>query len=666
MQPQLFPKVGGSALVRSKVRLPLAAVIAAVLFVIVFSLDAQSDSGAGAATALTICPADLLQNGSFELPVETLGAAPLNWSTDYWLPTSHLSRDDGSAHSGASSVRITAVTNNDARFLQEVAVEPDTQYMLTGWIKTENVSSGAGANLSLFGTWTHTDGLFGTNDWTRVSLWFNSGSSTRITIGARLGYWGGPSTGTAWFDDLRLTPIEPDGTFPRWKILVLIYDRTDAVVTDSSGLSYHMVGAMTPVEVERAALAATQFVESDIPALTSGNMIPELTIRYPDHALTQLEPYGPGWWPSPEKTAADRDRAFDSVIVIWDPRVVDQYTGTRHWIGGGAAGIAGTTGAGQTYTAIIIEATGYGHRNVFKHEWGHCLLFYFEAIGASPKPTVTNHATVNQYVHWPSGENYVWVDETDANPIPNSIYNNESGFTHDYYSGTTATADQPTRRLGITPDAWMLGGPVTKPGVRSASPPVITCSGDITVAPDLGTCAAAIILTPPMVSDACESNLTPSVTRSDGLPLDAPYACGETVVTWSVTNHGNLTSTCRQLVNVLDDTPPVISGVTANPSSLWPPNHDMVDVTVSYEATDNFGILETSLSVSSNEPVRGAGSDWEVVDVHHVRLRATRSGRWGDRLYTITITAKDSHGNTSSQDVTVRVPLHRAGWGAVL
>ena len=133
-----------------------------------------------------------------------------------------------------------------------------------------------------------------------------------------------------------------------------------------------------------------------------------------------------------------------------------------------------------------------------------------------------------------------------------------------------------------------------------------------------------------------------------------------------MTNHGNLTSTCRQLVNVLDDTPPVISGVTANPSSLWPPNHDMVDVTVSYEATDNFGILETSLSVSSNEPVRGAGSDWEVVDVHHVRLRATRSGRWGDRLYTITITAKDSHGNTSSQDVTVRVPLHKAGWGAVL
>jgi hypothetical protein len=80
--------------------------------------------------------------------------------------------------------------------------------------------------------------------------------------------------------------------------------------------------------------------------------------------------------------------------------------------------------------------------------------------------------------HWPNGESYVWLDETDANPIPNSIYNNESGFTHDYYSGTTASADQPTRRLGVTPEAWMFGGPVTKPGLLSSgTPPAIACSG---------------------------------------------------------------------------------------------------------------------------------------------------------------------------------------------
>lgn len=553
------------AFVAMLARIPLAAAMMAALFISA-SLSTRS---ASVSSPPAICPSDLISNGGFELPVEYPTSDPINWSISQWQPYSQILRDYDNPHSGAVSLRIKSATGNDASLWQEVTVEPNTPYMLTGWIKTANVSPGVGANLSLVGTWTHTEGLTGTNDWTRVSLWFNSGVNTRIVIGARLGYWSSLCAGTAWFDDLRLTAIKPDGTHPSWKMLVLIYGKTDAVVTDTSGVSYHMVGAMSPAEVERAALTATQFVKTDIPALTSGNMVPELTIRYPDHALTQLDPYSSGWWPSPANTSSDRDPAFDSVIVIWDPRVVDQYTGTNYWIGGGAAGLGPSMGAGQTYLTIIIEATGYGHRNVFKHEWGHSILSYFDAIGASPQPTVTNHVVINQYVHWPTGENYVWADETDANLIPNSIYNNESGFTHDYYSGTTATADEPTRRLGITPEAWMLGGPVTKPGLEA----------------------------------------------------------------------------------------PVITEVAVTPSMLWPPNHEMVDVTVSFNVTDNCSLLETTLSVKSNEPPDNPDtSDWEVVDAHHVRLRAERSE---DRVYTITITAKDVYGSVSSRDVTVQVPRSR-------
>lgn len=913
----------------TKIRLRLAAAMTVVFLLIFFSPETQSEGGAPVGMVPAACPAELLKNSGFELPLANPGASPLDWTTDQWRSGAYFSRDGSNAHSGSSSGKITATEISDARFLQEVTVEPETHYLLSGWIKTQNVSEGVGANLSLFGTWSHTEGLLGTNNWTRVSLWFNSGSSTRITIGARLGYWSGPSAGTAWFDDLRLTPITPDGTQPRWKILVLIYDRTDAVVTDTAGVSHHMVAAMTPAEIERATLVATQFVETDIPALTSGNMIPELTIRYPDQALTRLDAYGQGWWPSPTNTARDRDAAFDSVIVIWDPRAVDQYTGIRYWMGGGAAGLGPSMGAGQTYLTIIIEATGYGHRNVFKHEWGHSILAYFDATGATPKPAVTNHANINQYVHWPTGDSYVWVDETDANPIPNSIYNNESGFTHDYYSGTTATADQPTRRLGITPQAWMFGGPVTKPGLQSpGTPPVITCAGDIVVDNEPGSCAAKLTLRPPTVFDACESNLIPAATRSDGAHVDAPYPCGQTIVTWTVTNAANATSTCQQVVTVkdeelpmffsplppltvmtgpdatscgavvddatlrgagggldpvvldpigdirpvsypvlpaditsvrstfnmasltftvsfahpvappssrsldfigfididtdqnpatginsnanvvftppvtlgvdfsidvfsewahpgfvdvfstksrtivgrvpiaftetslsvtvplaflggdngavnysayfgvvgtwtdrvpndagpltsipapeviaidncselvfkrvgmptnnffpvgetlitytatdasgntasttqtvtvVDNTPPVISGAAANPSLLWPPNHDMVDVNVTYGATDNCAILESWLSVSSNQPGSGSSPDWEIVDAHRVRVRAARSGRWGERLYTITITAKDIHGNLSTQNVIVRVRQGRGQGGS--
>jgi hypothetical protein len=55
------------------------------------------------------------------------------------------------------------------------------------------------------------------------------------------------------------------------------------------------------------------------------------------------------------------------------------------------------------------------------------------------------------------------MDESDLNPVPNSIYNDQSGFTHDYYSGTTALATAPSQCLGITPAAWAAGGPVTRP-----------------------------------------------------------------------------------------------------------------------------------------------------------------------------------------------------------
>ena len=79
-------------------------------------------------------------------------------------------------------------------------------------------------------------------------------------------------------------------------------------------------------------------------------------------------------------------------------------------------------------------------------------------------PAVDNHIndTDKRYVHWPTGEPYILKDETDDAPIPNSIYNNQRGFTHDYYTGQTAAADKPQTRLGITPEAWASGGPVAR------------------------------------------------------------------------------------------------------------------------------------------------------------------------------------------------------------
>lgn len=157
-------------------------------------------------TQSRVLDSNLLLNGSFEQGE----SSPTGWSPDAWN-SSHtvFSLDSTQAVSGSRSVKIESAALNDARWIQTVSVLPNSYYRLTGWIKTENVahtgeSVDAGANLCLYGTYTRSEGLYGTNDWTYISLMFTTGSSTEVTVAGRLGYWSGTTTGVAWFDDLQL------------------------------------------------------------------------------------------------------------------------------------------------------------------------------------------------------------------------------------------------------------------------------------------------------------------------------------------------------------------------------------------------------------------------------------------------------------------------------
>lgn len=315
--------------------------------------------------------------------------------------------------------------------------------------------------------WRHTSDNFNLATQIASSLTSHSFNDTSAAIGTTYYYWikaqnsSGTSRSTSSDSGYRRPPGLAEN--PRWKILILIYRSTDFSYTDGSGNAHHVIATMIQDEIDRATTAATQFFEEDVPALTSGNMYPILTIRYPTRTLNHLDSFC-GYWPSEVNTVAERDPAFDSVVVIWDSTGVDLITGQTTSLQN-CGGLAQWRGTEQTYATFQVDSVSLNQRNTFKHEWGHSILFYFEATGTAPQPAVNNHInnTNTRYVPCPTGESYRLEDETDDSIIPNSIYNNYVGFTHDYYSGTTATPDQPMRCLGITPSAWAAGGPVTKP-----------------------------------------------------------------------------------------------------------------------------------------------------------------------------------------------------------
>jgi hypothetical protein len=113
----------------------------------------------------------------------------------------------------AALITIAASEENDARLAQTFDGRPNTWYRLSGWIRTEGVIGGAGANLTIewpgFG-WRASPGIYGTTDWQRVSVDALLGDTAVFEIQARLGHYSATSTGRAWFDDIRLEELSPN------------------------------------------------------------------------------------------------------------------------------------------------------------------------------------------------------------------------------------------------------------------------------------------------------------------------------------------------------------------------------------------------------------------------------------------------------------------------
>ncbi len=103
---------------------------------------------------------------------------------------------------------------------------------------------------------------------------------------------------------------------------------------------------------------------------------------------------------------------------------------------------------------------------------------------------------------------------------------------------------------------------------------------------------------------------------------------------------------------IADTTPPVISGLPAFGCSIWPPNNKLVQVAMVTAADAESGIAPGSFNVigTSTDPVNGQIVITGGPSRFDIKLRADKG-----QIYTLTATASDLAGNTTTKQATCTV-----------
>jgi hypothetical protein len=194
---------------------------------------------------------NLLPNGGFE-QVDADGH-PAGWTV-----AEPVALDRDVKRSGAASMRIRSdtrsVNNINKNYVQ---LEPNTNYTLIAWARTDNVSGEPGAQVYSYEfegagrhnmmTWT------GTKDWSERRVILRTGNDGEGRINLRM--YG--ATGTVWFDDVRLLEgvVVRRQVFARryTKGLVLVKPYVGGSFGDDTGTVHKLPGAFRPLRADGSA-----------------------------------------------------------------------------------------------------------------------------------------------------------------------------------------------------------------------------------------------------------------------------------------------------------------------------------------------------------------------------------------------------------------------------
>lgn len=177
--------------------------------------------------------ANLLENPGFE---ENGSGVPTRWNN--FNSPSNVTRAVATdfVHSGSNSWKMATTdaatadggltqTEFTGRAAGKITVVPNTNYTISGWIKTALTDGQVHIHVKLFESGYSnesgydTDELTGTNDWTLNTLNFTTGPADVISeVMLCFGAYGNPANGTAWFDDISLDVTSTPGG-AEWPVL---------------------------------------------------------------------------------------------------------------------------------------------------------------------------------------------------------------------------------------------------------------------------------------------------------------------------------------------------------------------------------------------------------------------------------------------------------------
>ncbi|MDD5141668.1 MAG: CHRD domain-containing protein [Verrucomicrobiales bacterium] len=337
---------------------------------------------------------------------------------------------------------------------------------------------------------------------------------------------------------------------------------------------------------------------------------------------------------------------------------VTNSTGSGNTISGGIAL--------QTTNSTLSFAIGYGAAAGFSNLTGQATAVSLNG----PAPAGTNAAVLFDL----SPFTFPAIEPTNGGVIFGSVV-----LTSEQSSNLLAGLDYIVIATDSNTNGEIRGQLV--PIVATA--PTLVCPGDFTMectgqptnltAQVASAAGEAMTVTWTVNGVNVQTNQVPqSGTTNVAVVLAANLELGTNIVGVTVADSNGGQTSCESTIIVQDTIAPVITSATSYPTTLWPPNHKLVPVSIVVATVEACCVADWKIvSVTSNELLasgkgkgkgkdKGAGNttpDFVITGNHGLSLRAERAGNGSGRVYTITVQAQDCAGNLSAPaTLTVTVP----------